>query len=87
MYIIAERAYRLEHVVGIFNMDTSTISKVTRDFLAERQRAGKVSGTQVLPRSFILVCLPGASAEVAMTSRTGAAAGRPAGGLRRIDNL
>ena len=76
MYIIAERAYRLDNVVGIFNMDTSTISRVTRDFLAERQRAGRVSGTQVLPRSFILVCPPGGETEAAMTSRTAAAASR-----------
>ncbi len=42
-------------VIGIFDLDTSTISKITREFINKNQKKGKVSYTDLdLPRSFIL---------------------------------
>lgn len=50
---------RKEDVVGIFDLDTATISKHTRDYLARAEKAGDVINiTLELPKSFI-VCRDG----------------------------
>ena len=46
---------RKEDVVGIFDLDTATISKYTRDYLARAEKAGEVINvTMELPKSFIV---------------------------------
>lgn len=48
---------RMETIVGIFDLETSTISGTTRDYLAAAQKAGCVVGiSQEMPKSFILCC-------------------------------
>lgn len=42
-------------ILGIFDLDTSTISKHTRDFLAKSEKSGNVVNvSDELPKSFIL---------------------------------
>ena len=44
-----------KNIIGIFDLDTSTVSKKTRDFLAAAEKEGRVQLlTYDLPRSFIL---------------------------------
>ncbi len=46
---------RTNEIVGIFDLDTTTVSAKTRAFLTTAQRAGKViSVSPELPKSFIL---------------------------------
>ena len=46
---------RKKNVIGIFDLDTATVSKKTRDFLAAAEKNGQVNLlTYDLPRSFIL---------------------------------
>ena len=41
-------------VIGIFDLDTSTVSKHTRDYLARAERGGRVvTVSYELPRSFV----------------------------------
>ena len=41
-------------IIGIFDLDTSTVSKHTRNYLALAQREGRVvTVSQELPRSFV----------------------------------
>ena len=48
-----------DRIVGVFDLDNSTISKHTREFLAKAQREGRVVDvTAELPKSFI-VCESG----------------------------
>ena len=48
---------RMKDVVGIFDLETSTISNTTRDYLAAAQKAGAVvSISDGMPKSFILCC-------------------------------
>ena len=57
MYIHAgnNRLIRVQSVVGIFDMDTSTVGETTKDFLSRAQREARVVlTTYELPRSFIL---------------------------------
>lgn len=42
-------------IIGIFDMDTSTVNKATRDFLREAEKNGSVRYVNYdLPRSFIV---------------------------------
>jgi hypothetical protein len=46
---------RMKDVIGIFDLETSTISSTTRDYLAAAQKAGQVvSISDEMPKSFIL---------------------------------
>ena len=57
MYVHAgnNRLIRAENIIGIFDMDTATVSDATKDFLSAAQREGRVVlTTYELPRSFIL---------------------------------
>ena len=45
-----------KNILGIFDLDTSTISKHTRNFLAQAEKAGRVVNvTGDLPKSFIVL--------------------------------
>ena len=42
-------------IIGIFDMDTSTVSKITRSYLALCEKQGRVVNvSQELPKSFVL---------------------------------
>lgn len=55
---------RTENIVGIFDLDNSTISKTTRKFLALCEKNGEVVNVSYeLPKSFI-VCVEGENRKV-----------------------
>lgn len=42
-------------IIGIFDLDTATVSKRTRDYLAKAEKAGRVVNVSTeLPKSFIV---------------------------------
>ncbi len=44
-----------EDIIGIFDLDTSTVSKITKKFINKKEKEGKVEYTDYdLPRAFIL---------------------------------
>lgn len=44
-----------EEIIGIFDMDTSTVNKATRDFLTKSQKDNKIIYVNYdLPKSFIV---------------------------------
>lgn len=46
---------KTKDIVGIFDMDTSTISKNTRDYLAKAEKSGRIINvSQELPKSFVI---------------------------------
>jgi hypothetical protein len=46
---------RKQNIIGIFDLDTATVSKKTRDFLTAAEKNGQVNLlTYDLPRSFVL---------------------------------
>ena len=46
---------RDKDIIGIFDLDTSTVSQVTKKFINKKQKEGKVEYTDSdLPRSFVL---------------------------------
>ena len=50
------KSVKRKDIIGIFDLDTATVSKITKDFMNKRQRAGEVSYFDSdLPRAFILL--------------------------------
>lgn len=46
---------RTDSVIGIFDLDTSTVSKTTKKYILRKEKEGKIEYTDFdLPRSFIL---------------------------------
>ena len=49
-----------EQIIGIFDLDTSTVSKNTRNYLALAQKQGRVvTVSSELPKSFVAACEDG----------------------------
>jgi hypothetical protein len=45
-----------KNIIGIFDLDTATVSKITKDFMGKRQKEGAVTYLDSdLPRAFILL--------------------------------
>ena len=55
LHLGQDTVIKMDEIVGIFNMETSTISKTTRNYLAQAEKAGKVVNVSMeLPKSFVL---------------------------------
>jgi hypothetical protein len=49
------KSIREKEIIGIFDLDTSTVSSITRKYLSESERRGEVEGLlEEIPKSFIL---------------------------------
>ena len=50
------KSVRDEDIIGIFDLDTATVSKISKDFINRKQKAGLVEYTDTdLPRAFLLI--------------------------------
>lgn len=57
LHLGQDTVVKFDSVIGIFDMDTSTVSKFTRDFLRKAEKDGNVVNVSYeLPKSFV-VCL------------------------------
>lgn len=55
LHLGGEYVVKEEEVIGIFDLDTSTVSKHTRNFLNKKEKEKKVINVSFeLPKSFIL---------------------------------
>ncbi|MCL2106074.1 MAG: DUF370 domain-containing protein [Oscillospiraceae bacterium] len=55
LHLGADTVVRQSEIIGIFDLDTTTVSKHSRDFLGSAQkRGGIVSLGEDLPKSFIV---------------------------------
>ena len=69
MHLGQETVVRLDEIVGIFDMDTATISRYSRQFLADAEKGGRVFNvTSELPKSFV-VCMDGEGNETVYISQ------------------
>lgn len=56
LHLGQETVVKTEDIVGIFDMDTSTVSKATRDYLSKAEKSGEVvTITYELPKTFVVV--------------------------------
>lgn len=59
LHIGQDTVLREQDIVGIFDMDNTTVSRITRDFLNRAEREGKVSYVNLeLPKSFVVCSTP-----------------------------
>jgi len=50
-----EKVVPHSEIIGLFDLDTSTVSKITRDFLARAEKEGRVVNVSYeLPKSFVV---------------------------------
>ena len=49
-----DKIMRLKDIIGVFDLDTSTVSGVTKSFLSKAEKNNKIAGINILPKSFIL---------------------------------
>ena len=55
LHIGQEMVVRMKEIIGIFDMDNTTISKTTRDYLHKAEKEGRViTVCDDLPRSFVV---------------------------------
>lgn len=55
LHLGQDTVIKTKDIIGIFDLDTSTISKHTRDYLAASEKSGKVVNVSYeLPKSFIV---------------------------------
>ena len=55
LHLGQETILRTRDILGVFDLDTATISKHTRDFLAKAEHEGRVTNVSPeLPKSFIV---------------------------------
>lgn len=60
LHLGQDTVIRSDEIVGIFDLETSTISKITRTYLANCQKKDVVrTVSSDLPKSFVLCCKPG----------------------------
>jgi len=45
---------RQRDVIGVFDLDTSTVSGVTKNFLSRAEKENKITDINILPKSFVL---------------------------------
>ncbi len=64
MHLGQDTVVKTSNILGIFDMDTSTVSKPTRDFLSLSEKQGNVINVSYeLPKSFV-VCNENGSLKV-----------------------
>ncbi len=55
LHLGQDTVIKINDIIGIFDMETSTISKFTRNYLADAQKANRVVNVSMeMPKSFVL---------------------------------
>lgn len=55
LHLGGDTVIRKDDIVGIFDLENSTVSSKTRDFLAEAEKSGKIINVSAeLPKSFVV---------------------------------
>ena len=55
LHLGQDKVVNMDEIIGIFDLDTSTVSKSTRDYLAKAEKDGCVTNVCTdLPKSFIV---------------------------------
>lgn len=55
LHIGMDKVITFDEIIGIFDLDTSTVAKSTRDYLSLAEKAGEVENVCTdLPKSFIV---------------------------------
>ena len=62
LHIGNKKSVKRDKIIGIFDLDTATVSNISKDFINRKQRDGLVEyDDNDLPRSFVLIDEGGAT--------------------------
>ncbi len=79
---------RTSEVIGIFDMDNTTISRHTREFLAGAEKRGRVGSVPAhLPKTFVVVGLGKGDFTVYLSQISSATLRKRTGYIENISNL
>ncbi|MDD3260987.1 MAG: DUF370 domain-containing protein [Oscillospiraceae bacterium] len=79
---------RSEDILGIFDMETSTLSASTRAYLAKSEKEGHVVNVSMeMPKSFVLCCFPDGRETVYITPIGSATLLKRAGFMEELRNV
>lgn len=57
LHLGQDKIITTDEIVGIFDLDTTTVSKTTRTYLTKMEKSGRVINVGYeLPKSFIITC-------------------------------
>lgn len=69
MHLGQETTVNTKEIIGIFDLDTSTLSKKTREFLTKAEKEGRVVNTSTeLPKSFAVTDTAGGTVYISQLS-------------------
>lgn len=55
LHLGQDTVIKIQDIIGIFDIETSTIAKSTRNYLSDAQKTGKVVNVSMeMPKSFVL---------------------------------
>jgi hypothetical protein len=55
LHLGQDTVVKTDDILGIFDLDTATIARTTRDYLTQAEKAGRVVNvSQELPKSFVV---------------------------------
>ncbi len=55
LHLGQDTVVKISEVVGIFDLETSTVSKITREYLAKAEKQGRVINVSMeMPKTFVL---------------------------------
>lgn len=87
LHLGQDTVVRSSEIVGIFDLENTSISKITKGFLAASEKAGRVVNVSFeLPKSFV-VCAVGKKATVYITQISSTTLRKRAGFMDGISNI
>lgn len=87
LHLGQDTVVRADDVIGIFDLENTSISKITKEFLARAERDGQVVNVSYeLPKSFV-VCGSGGRTALYITQISTATLKKRAGFMEGIANI
>ena len=60
LHLGQDTVVKTEEILGMFDLENSTISKITRQYLAQAEKAGRVVNVSMeMPKTFVICAAPG----------------------------
>lgn len=88
LHLGQDKLVKTEEVIGIFDMENTTISRHTRDFLARAEKRGRVvSVTTDLPKTFVVCGRGKESATVYLSQISSVTLRKRTGYIENIANI
>lgn len=88
LHLGQDKLVKTEEVIGIFDMENTTVSRHTRDFLARAEKRGRVvSVTTDLPKTFVVCGRGKERAAVYLSQISSATLRKRTGYIENIANI